>query len=105
MIKAYSVYITASSVEEARRIGGALVEERLAACVNIVSGMESLYWWEGAMQQSQETILLAKTNETRLAALIDRASELHSYDCPCILAFPLEKGYEPYLVWLHNSVR
>lgn len=105
MSKAYFVYITTSSAEEAERIGSALVEERLAACVNILPGMKSIYWWEGAMETAQEAVLIAKTNDVRLAALIEKASELHSYDCPAIVALPIERGYDPYLVWIHNSVR
>jgi periplasmic divalent cation tolerance protein len=105
MPKAYFVYITTSGVEEAERIGSVLVEERLAACVNILPGMKSIYWWEGAMQTSQEAVLIAKTNDERLQALIDKASAIHSYDCPAIVALPIERGYDPYLVWIHNSVR
>lgn len=105
MPKAHFVYITTSGTEEAERIGAALVEERLAACVNILPGMKSIYWWEGAMETSQEAILIAKTNDERLTALIDKASEMHSYDCPCIVALPIERGYDPFLVWIHNSVR
>jgi periplasmic divalent cation tolerance protein len=105
MPKAHFVYITTSGVEEAERIGSVLVEERLAACVNILPGMKSIYWWEGAMETSQEAVLIAKTNDERLQALIDKASEIHSYDCPAIVALPIERGYDPYLVWIHNSVR
>ncbi|MFY7997135.1 MAG: divalent-cation tolerance protein CutA [Candidatus Kapaibacteriota bacterium] len=105
MPKAHFVYITTSSVEEAERIGAALVEERLAACVNIMPGMKSMYWWEGAMETSHETVLIAKTIPERLAALTEKVVEMHSYNCPCVVALPIEQGYEPYLVWIHNSVR
>ncbi|MCU0427562.1 MAG: divalent-cation tolerance protein CutA [Candidatus Kapabacteria bacterium] len=105
MPQTYFVYITTASTEEAERIGTALVEERLAACVNIMPGMKSMYWWEGAMETSHETVLIAKTNGERLQALTDKAVELHSYNCPCVVALPIEKGYEPYLIWIHNSVR
>jgi periplasmic divalent cation tolerance protein len=105
MAKAYLVYITTSSTEEAERIGRVLVEERVAACVNIVDGMKSIYWWEGALQTSTEAILIAKTNAERLSALTERAAELHSHNTPAIIALPIEHGYEPYLVWIHNSVR
>lgn len=104
-MKTYFVYITTSSKEEAEQIGRTLVEERLAACVNISGGMKSIYWWEGELQSSNEAVLIAKTNHERLSALTERAAELHSYDCPCIVALPIEHGYDPFLIWIHNSVR
>jgi periplasmic divalent cation tolerance protein len=103
--KTYFVYMTTSSAEEAESIGRTLLEERVAACINILPGMKSIYWWEGELQSSVEAVLIAKTNSERLAALIERASELHSYDTPAIVALPIEQGYEPYLIWIHNSVR
>jgi periplasmic divalent cation tolerance protein len=105
MAKAYFVYITTPSRGEAERIGTTLVEERLAACVNILGGMKSIYWWEGAMTSSEEAVLIAKTNQERIHALTERAAELHSYDYPCIVALPIEHGYDPFLIWIHNSVR
>ncbi len=105
MAAVYFVYITASSKQEAETIGRTLVEERLAACVNILDGMKSMYWWEGELQSSDEAVLIAKTNKERLSALTERAAELHSYDYPCIVALPIEHGYDPFLVWIHNSVR
>lgn len=94
------VYITTGSREEARRIGRALVEERLAACVNILDGMNSFYWWEGAVQDDQETVLVAKTRDRLLERLTARVRELHSYDCPCVVALPIEGGNPAYLDWL-----
>ena len=72
------VYMTAGSPEEARRIGAALVEDRLAACVNIIDGMHSIYRWEGKLQQDQETILIAKTTRDRLPVLIETVKAMHS---------------------------
>lgn len=94
------VYITTGSREEARRIGRALVEERLAACVNILDGMNSFYWWEGAVQDDQETVLIAKTRDRLQERLTARVRELHSYDCPCVVALPIEGGNPAYLDWL-----
>jgi periplasmic divalent cation tolerance protein len=105
MTTTFFVYITASDHAEAERIGRTLVEERLAACVNILDGMKSMYWYEGDLQTSHEAVLIAKTNKDRLSALTDRAAELHSYDCPCIVALPITQGYDPFLIWIHNSVR
>ena len=94
------VYMTTGTQEEARRIGRALVEARLAACVNIISGMNSIYWWEGELQDDNETVLIAKTREELLADLIDKVKAMHSYECPCVVALPIEAGNPAYLDWL-----
>lgn len=94
------VYVTASDGAEARRIGRALVEARLAACANVVEGMSSIYWWQGAVQEAQESVLILKSTADRLDALIARTRELHSYDCPCIEAWPVAAGFGPYLDWV-----
>ncbi|MEX2600813.1 MAG: divalent-cation tolerance protein CutA [Balneolaceae bacterium] len=96
------VYITTRDREEARSIGMTLVEERLAACVNIIDGMESIYRWEGAIETDSETILIAKTSYHRMEKLTRRVKELHSYDTPCILSITLteQEGNEEYLKWL-----
>ena len=94
------VYMTAGSPEEARSIGRTLVEERLAACVNILDGMNSLYWWEGAVQDEQETVLIAKTRAELLERLTERVKALHSYSCPCVVALPIEGGNPAFLQWI-----
>lgn len=99
------VYMTAGSPEEARRIGAALVEDRLAACVNIIDGMHSIYRWEGKLQQDQETILIAKTTRDRLPVLIETVKAMHSYDCPCIVSFDIEGGHTDFLEWIGAEVR
>lgn len=99
------VYMTAGSGEEARRIGGALVEERLAACVNVIDGMTSIYRWEGAIQHDAEAVLIAKTGRDRVAALTERVKALHSYDCPCIVALPLEGGNDAFLSWIAEQTK
>lgn len=99
-MQALWVYMTAGSVDEARKVGRALVEERLAACINIIDGMRSLYWWEGAVQEDAETVLVAKTTEARLDALIERVKALHSYDCPCVVALPMVGGHADFLDWI-----
>ena len=95
-----SVYIAAGSRDEAVAIGRALVEERLAACANVFAGVKSLYWWEGAVQEDDEVILILKTRSGRLERLIERAKALHSYECPCIVAFPIAAGHPDYLDWI-----
>jgi periplasmic divalent cation tolerance protein len=94
------VYVTTSDREEARRIGRALVEARLAACVNILEGMNSLYWWEGALQEQTETVLIAKTRAELVEALSERVKSLHSDACPCVVALPIAGGNPAFLDWI-----
>lgn len=97
------VYMTAADKTEAINIGRALVEERLAACVNVFDGMTSLYWWEGKLEQGHEAVLIAKTRQALTAKIIDRVRELHSYDCPCVIAWPIETGNPDYLDWIERE--
>lgn len=96
------VYITTSNKKEAKSIGRTLVEEKLAACVNIVDGMESIYRWEGEIVSDQETILIAKTPYHNVKELTERVKELHSYDCPCVISlqFTEQEGNAAYQHWL-----
>ncbi|MEX2640778.1 MAG: divalent-cation tolerance protein CutA [Balneolales bacterium] len=102
-MKTYFVYITTSGTEEAERIGKSLVEEKLAACINVLFPMTSMYWWEGELCRDQECVLIAKTTVTRIERLTERVKELHSYDCPCVAAIPVEAGNEGYLKWITDS--
>src|SRR5699024_3406651 len=99
------VYITTRNNEEAKSIGRTLVEEKLAACVNIVDGMESIYRWEGDIVEDQETILIAKTPYHNVKELNERVKALHSYDCPCVNSLQLteQEGNEEYQHWLIKS--
>lgn len=97
------VYMTAGSPDEARRIARALVEERLAACVNIIDGMTSVYRWEGAVEEGRETVMIAKTRADRFEELAARVRALHSYTVPCIIEIPLGRGDAPYLDWLRTE--
>lgn len=96
------VYITTESKEEALRIGRVLVEEKLAACVNIINGMNSIYSWEGNIEEATECILLAKTHSSNIDALTRRVLELHNYECPCIISLTISgnEGNPEYLKWL-----
>jgi periplasmic divalent cation tolerance protein len=93
-------YITAASPEEATRIGRTLVEERLAACVNILPGMTSIYRWQGAVETAAETVLIAKTRAGLFERLAARVKELHSYDVPCVVELRVGRGNPDYLGWL-----
>jgi periplasmic divalent cation tolerance protein len=99
------IYMTAGSQEEARNVGKALVESKLAACVNIIDGMNSLYMWEGALQDDREVVLIAKTAENRVEDLIAKVKSVHSYDCPCILSIPVEGGNPDFVDWISNEVK
>lgn len=94
------VYITTGDVDEARRIGRTLVEERLAACANVLDPMESFYWWEGKVKADREAVLIAKTRADLFPALVERVQALHSYSCPCIVGLSISDGSAPYLHWL-----
>lgn len=94
------VYITAGDAQEAIRIGEALVDERLAACVNVHSPITSIYRWQDAIQRDQEVVLVAKTREGLVDRLTARVTALHSYDCPCIVALPVVGGHPPFLDWI-----
>lgn len=100
MTEVFVVLSTAASAEEGMGIGRRLVEERLAACVNVVPGARSLYIWEGALQQADEALLVIKTRRDRYPALARRIQELHSYTVPEILAMPVETGAQPYVDWV-----
>ncbi|HON11480.1 MAG TPA: divalent-cation tolerance protein CutA [Chitinispirillaceae bacterium] len=97
------VYITTKDKQQARLIGKTLVEERLAACVNIIDGMQSIYWWEGAINEDNEAILIAKTRNSLLEKLTDRVKSLHTYTCPCIVAIPISGGNTDYLGWIKET--
>ena len=98
------VYITASGVEEAKKIAKTLLEERLVACANIISNMESIYWWEGNLEEDVESILLVKTRSELVDKVIDMVKEIHSYQTPCALEIQIKSGSKDYLDWLDNSL-
>ena len=97
-----SIYITAADEEEARRIGRSLVEEKLAACVNILP-IKSVYRWEENIEEDGEAVMFVKTRQELTERVIERVKELHSYDIPCIVSFPIEKGNPDYLNWIGES--
>jgi periplasmic divalent cation tolerance protein len=103
MTDAIFVYVTAPDLDTADRIGTALVEERLAACANLLPGMRSIYRWQGAVERADETVLLLKTQRSRFDALESRVRALHPYDTPCIVALPIAQGSAPYLDWIESE--
>jgi len=99
------IYITAGSKDEAKRIGKALIGNGLAACVNIIENMTSMYMWDGKLQDANETILIVKTTKERVSDLIEKVKSLHSYDCPCIVSLPVSGGNPAFLKWVAGEVR
>ena len=93
-------YVTAGSRDEALTIGRTVVEERLAACANVLDGMTSIYWWQGALEQAAEAVLILKTRAELVERLSARIRELHSYACPCVVALPVAAGNPGYLDWI-----
>lgn len=100
-----TLYVTCRDRAEALTIGRSVVAERLAACANILDGMTSLYWWEGEVAQDEEAVLLLKTPSSQVPALTARIQALHSYDLPCIVAWPIVGGHSPYLDWIVQETR
>jgi len=94
------VFITASSEDEAAKIARALVEARLAGCVNMLKGIRSIYTWQGKVEDESEVLMIAKTRRDLFEALLKKVKELHSYSVPEIIAFPIVEGSADYLNWL-----
>jgi periplasmic divalent cation tolerance protein len=97
------VFVTTPNNDEAARIAEALVSERLAACVNIIAAIESIYRWEGKVTRDSEALMIIKTTEERYPELERRVKELHSYSTPEVVAIRIERGSEQYLNWLRDS--
>jgi len=99
------VLSTCGSQEEANKIAHHLVENRLAACVNVIPHISSIYRWEGKVESAQEWLLLVKTTAEKFAKVRDAIRSLHSYELPECIAIPIEDGSTPYLQWIENSVK
>ena len=102
--RAVVVLLTGPTAEALQAIGGSLVEERLAACVNVLPGVKSIYRWEGAVKESDEALAIVKTTVARLPGLEARVGELHPYELPEILAVEPDGGSIAYLDWIRESV-
>ena len=99
------IFITAGSKEEAENIGGKLVEERLAACCNIVDNISSIFRWKRKICRENEVLLLVKSSSELFNDIVKRVKELHSYEVPEVIAFPIIYGSEEYLNWIENEVK
>jgi periplasmic divalent cation tolerance protein len=100
-----AVFMTAPNEEDASVIAKALVEERLAACVNIIKGVRSVYRWEGKIEDDQEVFMVAKTERSLFESLEKRVRELHSYSVPEVIALPIVEGLKDYLNWIGDMTR
>ncbi|MBI5163319.1 MAG: divalent-cation tolerance protein CutA [Magnetospirillum sp.] len=99
------VYITAATVGEGTAIARAVVEARLAACANVLPGVTSVYWWDGAVQEGSEVAVILKTRADLVADLTAKIKDLHSYSCPCVVALPITGGNPAFLDWIAAETR
>jgi len=99
------VLVTASSAEEAHKISEQLLKDKLAACVNIIKGIESLFWWEDKIDHANETLLVVKTKSSAFKALTTAVKKAHSYKVPEVIALPIINGNPDYLKWINESVK
>lgn len=99
------VFVTASNRDEAEKIANSLVEKKLIACANIVPDVKSIFWWEEKIDRSDEVLLIIKSQESLFDEILKTVKEIHSYDVPEVIAFPIIKGNEDYLKWIKESTK
>jgi periplasmic divalent cation tolerance protein len=104
MTNAVMGLVTCRTRAEARKIARAILKKKLAACVNIIGGLESHYWWKGKLERAEEYLLLIKTTQLRVAEVTGEVQGMHSYDVPEIVFVPFSAGEREYLKWLGESV-
>jgi periplasmic divalent cation tolerance protein len=105
MTQCMVVFVTCGNRTEAENLASHLLEQKLVACVNIVPGIESWYWWEGKINRDQEILLIMKTVQSNFAPLEEAIRKIHSYAIPEIVALPILQGFAPYLNWVVESVQ
>ena len=99
------LFITTANTEEAQRISSMLLNQKKAACVNIVPKVSSLFWWQGKLDSAQESLLIVKTKTSLLNEIVALVREIHSYDIPEIIALPIVGGNQDYLDWIGKEVK
>ena len=104
-MSAVFIYVSAGDQEEAFHLGQILVEERLAACANILGPTTALYWWEGKVEKSTEVALVLKTSAELVEAITLKINTIHTYDCPCVVALPITGGDTEFLNWIEKQQR
>ncbi len=104
MSECVAVFVTCGNRAEAEKIASHLLENKLAACVNFVPGIESWYWWENKINHDQEILLILKTLREKFDLLVEAIRGIHSYAVPEIISLPIERGFDQYLRWVADSV-
>ncbi len=104
-MEAVVILITASSIDEARKIGNTLMEERLIACVNIIPQVESIFYWQEKVCNEKEALMIIKTRKSLINDIIKRVKSIHSYSVPEIIALPIISGSEDYLKWVGDVTK
>ncbi|MDD2680143.1 MAG: divalent-cation tolerance protein CutA [Candidatus Omnitrophica bacterium] len=99
------VLITAANKKEADTIARKLIKNKLAACVNIISGIKSLFWWQGKLDRAKEALLMVKSRKEKFNKIVKAVKSSHSYSVPEIIAIPITSGFKPYLKWIDDSLR
>ena len=97
------IYITCPSYEEAESLSRKILEEKLAACCNIINGVQSFFWWEGEIDQAEEALMIVKSQKSRLKELVEFVQMYHPYDVPEIIALPIVGGSQDYLKWVKEE--
>ncbi|MCD6411366.1 MAG: divalent-cation tolerance protein CutA [Thermoplasmata archaeon] len=103
MKKVYLIYSTFSNKEKALKVGRTLVNEKLAACVNIIPKVNSVYRWKGKVEEAEEALMLAKTTEEKVREVIERIKELHEYELPAIVAIEVKEGLREFVSYVNES--
>lgn len=99
------ILVTASSRKEALRIAEGLIQKKLAACVNIIDKLESVFWWQNKVDRAKEVLLIIKSTKKNLPKIVRAIRSCHSYEVPEIIALPIIGGFKRYLDWIHDSIR
>jgi periplasmic divalent cation tolerance protein len=99
------VYIICKTSAEADSLGEVIVERRLAACVNIIDGMRSIYWWDGKVERGQEAVLIAKTRTSLVDELTEAIKAMHGYEVPCVVVMPITGGNSDFLSWIREETK
>lgn len=99
------IFVTAANMKEAEKIASALIKEKLAACVNIIQNVRSLFWWQGKADSAREVLLIVKSRRALMAKLIKKVKSLHSYEVPEIIGLPVICGDKKYLKWLNDCTK
>lgn len=97
------IYVTAPDRQAALAIARSLLEDRLIACANVIDGATSLYWWDGAVEEAEEALMIGKTTSRRMPEVIAKIKELHAYSCPCVVALPIVAGNPDFLKWIQSE--